>query len=201
VPSTPVYGLPYEKAAEAPGRTLRAPGPILAEAVETQLQRVDDDLATVGADVAQLQAVVQPTTGWTVFTPSITGHGSATFSTLTGRWRSLGFLVAHVVYYFVVDTAGSGTDVVQLGLPSGAPVNLATRQMIPCSAEGMAGGGGGNRSGHMVSFTSGDGLTWDRIRLPDGVDSHLDNLLGADLAAGMIFVAQGTYQVEESPSP
>src|SRR5690554_4979148 len=51
VPLTPVYGLPHERGASLPGRTLTGgptgEDPVLAEAVEAELQRVDGDVQDV----------------------------------------------------------------------------------------------------------------------------------------------------------
>src|SRR5690554_6056755 len=55
MPSTPIYGLPYEAESDQPGVSLRAPGPILAEAVETELERIDTDVADITGE--QLPAV------------------------------------------------------------------------------------------------------------------------------------------------
>lgn len=44
MPQTPIYGLPYENRNDPPGKTTRAEaGPLLADAVEDELQRIDAD--------------------------------------------------------------------------------------------------------------------------------------------------------------
>ena len=57
VPTTPVYGLPHERGVTLPGRTLTGgptgEDPILAEAVEAELQRVDGDVEDLRAAVAR----------------------------------------------------------------------------------------------------------------------------------------------------
>jgi hypothetical protein len=133
--------------------------------------------------------------GWNVYQPTVSGGGSATFSVRDGRWKRLAPLTVHFIVDILVSTAGSGTSNVQVTAPTG--INRATRQTALVAVEGAAGGGGGNRAGYAVSFTGGSGSTWDRIRIPDGVDSHLDNLTGAMLASGMQITIQGTYQEEE----
>lgn len=60
MPQTPVYGLPFEAPGDLPGHTLdggpAGAEPILAEAVEAELSRIDDDVADLQAEVAR---------GWT----------------------------------------------------------------------------------------------------------------------------------------
>lgn len=41
MPETPIYGFPFEHIDDVPGHSLRSPGPILAEAVESEISRVD----------------------------------------------------------------------------------------------------------------------------------------------------------------
>lgn len=191
---TQIYGWPYPSPGDSPDvpRDMR----LLAEAVEPDVAALASAVQALTDRVDVLEGIVRPGRGWTVYTPAISGHGSATFSTLTGRWRRTGVLTVHMIAYVVVATAGSGTSNVMIGAPT--DINRATRQTITAAAEGMAGGGGGNRDGYAVSLTSGAGAMWDRIRLPDGQDSHLDNLQGQHLNAGMILVLQGTYQEEEA---
>ena len=59
VPVTPVYGLPYERWAGLSGRTLTGgptgEDPILAEAVEAELQRVDGDVQDTNDALTQLE--------------------------------------------------------------------------------------------------------------------------------------------------
>jgi hypothetical protein len=204
VPNTPIYALPFEQyPPDQPGITLHGGtsglNPILAEEVENELVRIDNDISVANDDIAELQSIVQPGVGWNIFTPTIINDGTATYSTRTGRWRRIGVLTVHLIIYFVCDGDGSGGATPLNVSTSAPPINRATRQMIPLSIEGASGGGGGNRMGHLLSLTGGTSATWDRVRWQDGVDSHLDNMVGQDIDAGMIFVAQGTYQEEESP--
>lgn len=71
-PQTPIYGLPFEKfRGDEPGRTLNAgstgTSPILAEQVEDELSRIDDDIANLtnvtipGVDVSASSMVVLDT--------------------------------------------------------------------------------------------------------------------------------------------
>lgn len=57
MPQTPVYGLPFEAPGDLPGHTLDGgpvgAEPILAEAVEAELSRIDSDVADLQAEVAR----------------------------------------------------------------------------------------------------------------------------------------------------
>lgn len=58
MPQTPVYGLPFEAPGDLPGHTLDGgpvgDQPILAEAVEAELSRVDGEIADMAADLSDL---------------------------------------------------------------------------------------------------------------------------------------------------
>lgn len=72
MPSTPTYGLPFEAPGDLPGHTLDGgpvgDQPILAEAVEAELSRIDGDVADLKAEVAR---------GWT---PIGSGNESSNFT-------------------------------------------------------------------------------------------------------------------------
>ena len=72
MPSTPTYGLPFEAPGDLPGHTLDGgpvgDQPILAEAVESELLRIDGDVADLQAEVAR---------GWT---PIGSGNESSNFT-------------------------------------------------------------------------------------------------------------------------
>lgn len=67
MPQTPIYGLEFEAPSDLPGRTLTGENssPILAEQVETELDRIDGDVAAVQTDVNDLT-----TRGWHDITPA-----------------------------------------------------------------------------------------------------------------------------------
>lgn len=144
--------------------------------------------------VSAMTSGTQSAVGWNVYSPTVTGGGSATFSARTGRWKRTAPQCVDFIVFLEVSSAGSGTDNVQVDMPT--DINRATRQTAQLSIEGAAGGGGSLRSGYAVSLTSQAGPTWDRLRFADGVDSHLDNLTGAALASGMLISIQGFYQEE-----
>lgn len=58
MPEEPLYGLKFEDVNDPPGLSLRAPGPILAEQVATELQRIDTNVSTLDGDFTALEAVI-----------------------------------------------------------------------------------------------------------------------------------------------
>src|SRR5690606_18584353 len=80
MPQTPVYGLPFEAPGDLPGRTLDGAGgtsPILAEQVEDELARIDDDVVDLQDQIDDINA-----TGWQDLTPAggTTITGNTTFA-------------------------------------------------------------------------------------------------------------------------
>jgi hypothetical protein len=83
MPATPIYGLEYEAPAELPGRTLTGEdaSPILAEAVEDELERIDAAIQ-VAADAAAEAAL-----GWTpIGSGTHTGDAFSIDVTAGGKW-------------------------------------------------------------------------------------------------------------------
>ncbi|MEU6858822.1 hypothetical protein AB0B28_08115 [Glycomyces sp. NPDC046736] len=133
--------------------------------------------------------------GWNIYTPTVAGQGSATFSTLTGRWKRIAPLTVCFIVYLVVSSAGSGSANFTVTAPTA--INRATRQVVEMAVEGASGGSGGNRAGQAVSFTGGSGAVWDRLRMDNGTTPNLNNMTGTMLASGMFLTVQGSYQEEE----
>lgn len=88
MPSTPIYGFPFEKTGDQPGHSVHGgqsgTDPILAEAVETELERVDSTASDLQAQVTALQAEVDAMKagelgiGWTLIAKG--NHSGGTFS-------------------------------------------------------------------------------------------------------------------------
>lgn len=134
--------------------------------------------------------VAEVPTGYQTYTPVFTGHGSATFSTLTGRWKRISYKTVHFIAYWVVSTAGSGTQNVTITAPTA--IDRVVRQSVMGHIEGAA--TPSLRHVAAVSFTGGSGAVFDRIRFDSGGSTNgLNNLTGADLASGMLGVIQGIY--------
>lgn len=129
-------------------------------------------------------------TGWTTYTPTVTGHGSATFSTRTGRWIRTAPKTVSWIVYLLVSGAGSGSDVLQVDSPT-AP-DRSVRQNVDLAVEGAA--TPSIRGGRVFLFPTGTGTTWDRLRWDTGSTSNaLVNMGGSDLAVNMTISIQGTY--------
>lgn len=174
MPSTPTYGLRYQDLSEPPdGASL---GKNLAEDVEAELLRIDNDLSAL-----------KPVTSWASYTPNWSGAGSATFSTRTGRWRRIGPKTVVFSIYVVIGNAGSGSDPVSTSLPT-AP-SRAIRWTFPGHAQS---------SGAMlqaVTFTGSTGTVVDRILYArPGASPELANLTGADCTSGRLFTISGIYE-------
>lgn len=119
---------------------------------------------------------------WQTYTPTVNGGGAATFSTRTGYYYVIGDMVM-ITIYLVVDTAGTGSNIVQVTAPTN--IDRTTRQVMGLSSESM----GVNGHGHVVSFTGSSGATFDRMRTYDG-----QNFVGSDLHSGGLIVVQGWYR-------
>lgn len=172
--TTPIYGLRYQELSDTPDGA--ALGQNLAEDIEAQLQRIDAILATLA-----------PVTAWATYTPTVSGGGTATFSTRTGRWKRIGVKTVIFNAYFVVDSAGSGSTAVTFTLPT-APSRVV-RQAFRGHAESPGG------ILQPVTFTGGSGNTVDRILyVRPGGSPEIANLTGADLTSGRIITISGTYE-------
>lgn len=124
--------------------------------------------------------------GWagpTSFTPAFTNAGSATFVTTTGFYYTMGDL-CFFVCTFTGNAAGSGGTI--LGFNGPLPVHRQERQVIVGHGEGIAALNGPIQ---IVSFTSGSGVLWDRVRDRTGI-----GITGASLTGGGNFQFAGIYR-------
>ena len=118
---------------------------------------------------------------YTTYTPTVTGDGTATYTTKTGWYQRVGKNYSFTAY-LVVNNAGSGASNVTITAP--ASIDRTTRQCVSVSCEGLT--AGNNGSCQLVAFTGGSGATFDRLRNSTGV-----NITGADLQAGALITATG----------
>lgn len=120
---------------------------------------------------------------WASYTPTVTGGGSATFSTQQGTWRRIG--PKHVAFkiYLAVNVAGSGSSNVSVALPT-TPNRTTGRNTFVTHFETA-----GLTGAYAVTLTSGSGAVIDRIRY-----STSTNVIGSDLTAGRIIGIQGEYE-------
>ena len=117
------------------------------------------------------------------YTPTVTGEGTATFTTQTGWYQIIGDMVFFTAY-LVVNGAGSGASNVTIDAP--LSIDRTTRQAVSVSLEGLS---TGNGAGQLVAFTSGTTVTWDRLRSSTGT-----NITGANLSSGALITAEGWYR-------
>jgi hypothetical protein len=126
-------------------------------------------------------------TGWTSYTPTWTGIGSATFATNVGRMWRTGIKTVEWKFHAVISAAGSGASNVQVTAPvSPSRVMNQTGSMHIKGSPTPA-----LRDGLWESFTSGTGATIDRLLMDNGLGS-VSNILGSDLVTGLAIVGGGT---------
>jgi hypothetical protein len=126
-------------------------------------------------------------TGWTSYTPTWTGIGTAAFATNVGRYMRTGPKCIEFKFHTVVSTAGSGSSNVQVTAPF-APsrvMNQTGGMHIKGSPTPAL------RDGLWESFTSGTGTTIDRVLMDNGLGS-VSNIVGSDLVSGLAIVGGGT---------
>jgi hypothetical protein len=126
-------------------------------------------------------------TGWTSYTPTWTGIGTATFTNNVGRWIRKGPKCVEFKFWAVVSTAGSGASYVQVTAPFS--VSRVMNQIGGIHVEGSP--TPALRDGLWVSFTSGTGATLDRLRFDNGLGS-VSNLIGTDLVTALAITGGGT---------
>jgi hypothetical protein len=149
--------------------------------------KTDDSFVVAG------EMTMQGTNTWTTYAPTVTNGGSVTWATRTGYYWKLGKIV-FVVIYLAVNTAGSGTALVTVDMPSN--VDRSTRQVLTLHGESVGATGNATsavRGGECVFFTSGTGATADRLRV-DGSAGTEGNIEGVDLLAGGTLAIQGWYR-------
>lgn len=126
-------------------------------------------------------------TGWTSYTPTWSGIGSATFTNNVGRWQRTGPKTVEFKFWAVISTAGSGSSNVQVTAPF-APSRVMN-QLGSIHVEGSP--TPALRDGLWISFTSGTGTTLDRLRFDNGLGS-VSNLVGSDLVTALAITGGGT---------
>ncbi|MFF1744745.1 hypothetical protein [Streptomyces mirabilis] len=134
-------------------------------------------------------------TDFTPYTPTVTNGGAATFNIQSGWYTKTDKMVT-VCIYLTVGTAGTGTGVVTVDMPSN--VDRSIRQALTMHTETI--GSGGNASSHIaggecVFFTGTSGARSDRLRIDEGgATSRENNIQGADLISGGLITIEGTYR-------
>lgn len=128
------------------------------------------------------------------YTPTVTGAGGATYSTLTGIYVVVGPLT-WVNIDLTVLAAGSGSSLVALSMPS--TPDHTQRQALTMHTESIGAGGNANShigGGEAVFLAGGSSNTTDRLRTDEGAAlARENNIQGADLLAGGHITIQGFY--------
>lgn len=180
---TSLYDLPYPEMGDPPAGPTQIEA--LAAAVERQIARADSIIADLRDQAAALsgKVTVLEGTAWADWTPTISGGGSATFTSVGGRWRRTGVKTVAFTMQFNVVQGGSGSSFVTLTLPT-AP-SRARRWVFPGGQEA-----GNPRSGlYATTFTGGTGTTLDRIRFNGN-----SNFVGSMLEMNQIYSFSGVYE-------
>ena len=146
--------------------------------------------SVLNANITDSRPVVS-SGGIQAYTPTVTGGGSATFTTRTGWWVQLGKLVL-VDLYVVVSAAGSGSSVVQLSLP--VPARTTEDQLLPAHGQSLK-GTSSSVNGFATINTSGGASQLTKITLSSNTGTNSDtNLLGSDLGTGANLSVMGWYR-------
>jgi hypothetical protein len=125
-------------------------------------------------------------TGWTSYTPTWTGIGTASFSNNVGRWQRIGPKTVEFKFWAVVSTAGSGSSNVQVTAPFNPSRVMNQTGLIHVEGSPTP----ALRQGLWISFTSGTGATLDRLRMDNGLGS-VSNLVGSDLVTALAITGGG----------
>ncbi|MFH8483613.1 hypothetical protein [Streptomyces sp. NPDC018055] len=132
------------------------------------------------------------TTAFTTYTPTVTGGGSATYTSRTGWYYKLGKMV-YFTAEFTVNAAGSGTTTVTITAPSNIH-RTSTRQAFSAHAHGIY-VSGLLANGLALALESGSGNVIDRISVSNNSATNRDNILqGVQLLAGATVTVQGWYR-------
>lgn len=141
-----------------------------------------------GADKVVIDTTGVATTyagnSWNTYTPVVTGGGTVTWTTITGRWQRIGRII-FVEMYLQVNAAGSGATAITIT----GPVNIdrTIRQTLQADCDNITAAREGSCS--LLSFIGGTGAVFDRLRGRDNV-----SVTGADLLANSIITVTGWYR-------
>lgn len=131
------------------------------------------------------------------YTPIVTNGGTAAFNIQTGTY-SITDIWVDVIVYLSVSTAGSGSSLVMVDMPT--TVDRTLRQALTVHAETVGVNGNGSttggtiRGGECVFFTGGSGARSDRIRVDDSDGDGENNIQGIDLKSGALITIEGRYR-------
>ena len=115
------------------------------------------------------------------YTPAVTNGGSATWTTQTGWYWTIGSLCIFTAY-LVLNNTGSGASLLTIAAP--VSIDRTTRQEVMCVLDGLTSISG---TGNATALTTGSGAVFDRIRTSTGT-----NVAGSSLTpTGGFITIQG----------
>lgn len=128
------------------------------------------------------------------YVPTVTNGGTAVFSQQSGFY-SITDIWVDVIIYLNVSTAGSGSGIVAVDMPTN--VDRTIRQGLTIHGETIGVNGAGastTRGGECMFFIGGTGARADRLRVDDSDGDGSNNILGADLKVGSLLTIFGRYR-------
>ena len=122
--------------------------------------------------------------GPTLYTPNVTGFGSATFARRSGVYYRAGKMVLVRIF---IQASGVGSGSNPLGISTPTEPDRVDRQVITGQSDGFTGIDG---AVNLITLQTDTGLTWSRLRR--GADAS--GLTGAEIGAAAILTLSGWYQ-------
>lgn len=129
-------------------------------------------------------------TDFTTYTPTVTGGGSATFSTAEGWYYRFGSLV-YVEAYLVASAAGSGLSNVAISLPVMPYRGSANRQVITAYCGAVSAGTNSSTSGPFCCLTLAGGTLAQVDQLQGPTDKPMR---GENISATTVITMDGWYR-------
>lgn len=127
--------------------------------------------------------------GWKTYTPTIVNGGTATLTSVAGRWKRISEKTVTGSMVMTIANAGNGSSQVGFTLPT-TPRRDA-RVTMPFSGENFT--SSSIITGIALCIVSGSGNVADRIRAA-GPWGAARNLIGTDLVSGAILSSSFTYE-------
>jgi hypothetical protein len=135
--------------------------------------------------------------GWTTYTPAVSGWGSATFTTRTGRYQMVAEKACAVIIRLVLGNNSTGSANRAIGLPF-VP-DRTTDQILPAWRNKATGGDDDRVAGLAITYMSGSGVFLEQLQFP-GYDAAATAFIyttneSDDTGAGDAYTIQGVFQV------
>jgi hypothetical protein len=141
------------------------------------LAQAQKDVANLRGQISHLGATP------TLYTPTVGGAGTITFTTQNGWYYRLGKLIFWNAY-LNTNSPGTGASTVTISSPTSP--DRSDRQVVSLSRSTS---GGGSVAGVVIAFTGGSGAVWDSMTLGNGT-----TLVGTDFSTASLHVVQGWYR-------